>query len=917
MGNTAKQCRLGLFQDSDFAGELEDSKSTSGGTLCIFGSHTFVPISWMCKKQTSVSHSSTESEIISLDTGLRLDGLPALELWDLIVSVLGNVSRVSDGSGKPESDVHKRQKSHSKIDVVKDIDLVPSNVQSANREALLYVFEDNEAVIKMIMKGRSPTMRHVSRTHRVALDWLFDRINLDPKIQIKYIDTKNQLADILTKGNFTRDEWNHLLTLFNISHFSSTACIAAMAKRAQQDSGEGRVTAKSRPMMNLTARTPSFVSSSASANPVRSSYGHQDPEQPVLDDRAGNPWKRQDQTILRIMVHPGLLKCGKVEMESYSTRQNVVQNEEKITFKQMFDITAQTIHNDEEIYCLDKIVYQRNTWTQLSVINDLVVISLQSTKVYVFSDSVLCLGKVLQHPECNEAWKNRVAGVRAERNYSDFEAVKGETAEFEWNIFPGFTALQLCDKISNLLSSLGQSPETFTGRILFLSMFNDISCDGKGNKEQCLKDADFVKTFAKIFGIGPWSFIGPGSEKKWYPSENSPQGEWDHIAEDMLLRFAESGHPIFRATTPLSRGKLKSKGKGKVSIHFSADPDTIDTIYRIILLVNQLSIYGAVAAICDGYEGQPDNTGEPVILEGQSIVLKEFKAEALAREEPEDSNTFLQKYFQQVKLLSPENRLGKFCKEAGFMSVVEVGQYFVTRNASEFLLKTVACREYTLPRDDPASEPKGWIQGNTRIGPILEVTTSFQHFKFGVDVRIQLMKEDNSHSWVRISYGTIRYVNNYIKYNTQSLADPQEEEDVPTSSGVVAARSKAKAKPQPRESTGTTTIPLSERVWIDIEPSKPDLESYNLSKKVINLLRHNQKLHREQDGAVQFYKIKFHLRDYPLPIQNWSYDRWLACLAAGGGPKRRCQYCSDYLGSIIYLRALQGHSGDSIIDLAM
>ena len=88
VGNTVKQCRLGLFQDSDFAGDLEDSKSTSGGTLCVFGSHTFVPISWMCKKQTAVSHSSTESEIIFLDTGLRLDGLPALELWDLIVAVL-------------------------------------------------------------------------------------------------------------------------------------------------------------------------------------------------------------------------------------------------------------------------------------------------------------------------------------------------------------------------------------------------------------------------------------------------------------------------------------------------------------------------------------------------------------------------------------------------------------------------------------------------------------------------------------------------------------------------------------------------------------------------------------------------------------------------------------------------------------
>ena len=101
MGNTAKQCRLGLFQDSDSAGVLEDSKSTSGGTLCIFGSHTFVPISWMCKKQTAVSHSSTESEIISLDTGLRLDGLLALELWDLIVSVFESVSRISDRTGRP------------------------------------------------------------------------------------------------------------------------------------------------------------------------------------------------------------------------------------------------------------------------------------------------------------------------------------------------------------------------------------------------------------------------------------------------------------------------------------------------------------------------------------------------------------------------------------------------------------------------------------------------------------------------------------------------------------------------------------------------------------------------------------------------------------------------------------------------
>ena len=169
-------------------------------------------------------------------------------------------------------------------------------------------------MIKMIIKGRSPTMRHVSRTHRVALDWLFDRINLDSKIQIKYIDTKNQLADIVTKGNFTRDEWNHLLNLFDISHFSSTACTAAMAKRAQQESGEERVTAKSRPVMNLTAR---IVSSSTSSNPGRTSYGYQDPGKSVEETIDQGNLRNCHQQVIQIwiMVVLGLLKSGKVDLQ--------------------------------------------------------------------------------------------------------------------------------------------------------------------------------------------------------------------------------------------------------------------------------------------------------------------------------------------------------------------------------------------------------------------------------------------------------------------------------------------------------------------------------------------------------------------------------------------------------------------------
>ena len=138
---------------------------------------------------------------------------------------------------------------------------------------MLYVFEDNEAVIKMIMKSRSPTMRHVSRTHRVALDCLFDKINLDSDIQIRYIDTKHQLADILTKRNFPRDEWNIILQLFNISHFSSTCCaknsslISCTKKRVQEQKEEERIVAKSRSTaMNLSSHVP--TSSSSAESPI-------------------------------------------------------------------------------------------------------------------------------------------------------------------------------------------------------------------------------------------------------------------------------------------------------------------------------------------------------------------------------------------------------------------------------------------------------------------------------------------------------------------------------------------------------------------------------------------------------------------------------------------------------------------------
>ena len=176
-----------------------------------------MPISWMCKKQTSVSHSPTEAEVISLDLVI-----------EVIHSSPNQTNETKDVreprrnlSATTHCNMRKNPTTNTNLDLT-NIDHVPSSGTHSGSNATLYVFEDNEAVIKMLIKGRSPTMRHVSRTHRVALDWLFDKINLDSKIQIRYIDTKHQLAEMLTKGSFTRDEWNNLLRLFDISHFSST-----------------------------------------------------------------------------------------------------------------------------------------------------------------------------------------------------------------------------------------------------------------------------------------------------------------------------------------------------------------------------------------------------------------------------------------------------------------------------------------------------------------------------------------------------------------------------------------------------------------------------------------------------------------------------------------------------------------------
>ena len=138
------------------------------------------------------------------------------------------------------------------------------------------------------------------------------------------------------------------------------------------------------------------------------------------------------------------------------------------------------------------------------------------------------------------------------------------------------------DTVQNLKR---RRPETFTRRIIFMSMFNDISWGSRDIEKECESKARLVSLYARRFGAGQWSFLGLGSEKKWYSiSADCAQGEWDRMAEKMMLEFAESGHPVFRATSPLSRGQLKSKGGRKLSIHYCADLETVKTVFRTFFL---------------------------------------------------------------------------------------------------------------------------------------------------------------------------------------------------------------------------------------------------------------------------------------------------------------------------------------------
>ena len=237
-------------------------------------------------------------------------------------------------------------------------------------------------------------------------------------------------------------------------------------------------------------------------------------------------------------------------------------------------------------------------------------------------------------------------------------------------------------------------------------------------------------------------------------------------------------------------------------------------------------------------------------------------------------------------------------KDAGILKTVEVGQYFMTKHTDEFLqfAEPVTCREYILPRDEKSTDPKGRIRGNTKIEPVLEVTTSYLQGKYGVEIRITSVNKDNSHSWVRISHVLNKLVTDLI----DKEYDDNEQETSETKTEVFALKDgsicfykpiKGKSKTERRPFTtcsSTRTVLLRERIWIDIEPGTQSDQAYPVAKRLNTLVRHGQLL-REEDGAIEFWRLKDDLRNKFKHTQHWSDDMRKSKMQGAGGNKKRFQ----------------------------
>ena len=259
------------------------------------------------------------------------------------------------------------------------------------------------------------------------------------------------------------------------------------------------------------------------------------------------------------------LKASVFMVKNYAENWHSIRNTEDLTMKQMFDISEKLVSEQpDEIYGVKTINWENSSWKYLSLIGDEQV-CLQRTKVHVFSDSVWCLGKMNENPRSNIAWEHRLAWFK---KFTGIQNLGWNWSRANWirvEYLPRIHHVAAQPQSSRVTVEIGWKTRKFY-RTDYLRV--DVQRHLMGstdNKKECESNAQLVSLFAKKDLEQVKCHSSDLDQRKWYcMGADSPQGEWDRVAEKMMLEFVESGHPVFRATSPLSRGRLKKQKWWKI-----------------------------------------------------------------------------------------------------------------------------------------------------------------------------------------------------------------------------------------------------------------------------------------------------------------------------------------------------------------
>ena len=321
----------------------------------------------------------------------------------------------------------------------------------------------------------------------------------------------------------------------------------------------------------------------------------------------------------------------------------------------------------------------------------------------------------------------------------------------------------------------------------------------------------------------------------WIRRKMVPDGKWDEAVEQMMLNFSETAHPIFLSTSALERGELRSKGGGKKTIHFNGSEENIELILRTVISANQLSVYGAVADLCRELPKHSRASGKLDVeehLETMEIPTELSNPDHHADEEQQGN--LLLEFERKFDQLSKDLKLSKLCLDAGLKSV-EIGQFFITRDAEGPDEMKNWCREFSRPRNEKGTVARGWIDGGTKIGPVLDIKICRHQDRYGIEILVESLFQDGTASLVLIVNG----VDTYVTETTETITLENTEH---RAAGKLIAAVKL----------SSVSCPLRDRNWIEINPEEYDHDCFLVSKAMIRLLRHSQSVQREDDGAVRF-----------------------------------------------------------------